>query len=154
MEDDEHAVRRRLDVELDEVRAELDRPLERGQRVLALLGGRAAMRDDPGHPTSDADELDVDLVDDRVGRREPLVGERPAHRDTAQARGPCRRDARLRVLERDDVGRLEVVAERLERPQVALRVGLAARHVVGGDEDADGVGEARPSRRTGSISRR
>ena len=36
VEDDELAVRRDLDVELDEVRAELDRPLERRQRVLAL----------------------------------------------------------------------------------------------------------------------
>ena len=36
-------------VELDAVRAQLARPLEGGERVLALDGGGAAMGDDRGH---------------------------------------------------------------------------------------------------------
>ena len=53
VEDDEGAVGRGLHVELDEVGPQLDRPLERRERVLALVGGGAAMGDHPRHPTSD-----------------------------------------------------------------------------------------------------
>ena len=47
VEDDEPAVARRLDVELDEVGSHFDRALERRQRVLLLVVGRAPMGDHP-----------------------------------------------------------------------------------------------------------
>src|SRR6185312_3524014 len=53
VEDDEGAVGRDLDVELDEVRADGDRPVECREGVLPLLRRRAAVGDDPRHPTSD-----------------------------------------------------------------------------------------------------
>ena len=49
VEDDEAPVARRLNVELDVVGTELDRPLERGQGVLLLLRRRAPVRDHPSH---------------------------------------------------------------------------------------------------------
>ena len=52
VEDDERAVARGLHVELDVVGAELDRTLERGQRVLLLLRGRAPVGDDQRHGRS------------------------------------------------------------------------------------------------------
>src|SRR3954451_23946961 len=51
VEDDELAIRARLDVELDVVAAELEGAAKGGERVLTLVVGGAAMRDHPRHPT-------------------------------------------------------------------------------------------------------
>src|SRR5216117_1405160 len=58
-----------------------------------------------------ADELGVDPLDDLVCRGEPLARLRAEHGDAAQARRPGRRDAGLRVLEGEHVGRSDAVAE-------------------------------------------
>jgi hypothetical protein len=53
--DDGAPVGRRVDVQLDEIRAELDRALESGQGVLGQLRRGTAVRDHPGHRTTRGD---------------------------------------------------------------------------------------------------
>ena len=145
---------RGLDVELDEVGAELDRPLERRQRVLRARpqtrrGGRSPTSSDERR-----DELEVDRVDDRSSAAASRSsGSVPAHGDAAQAGAARRGDPASVSSNATTSSAREAVAERLQRAQVSLRIGLAARHVVGRHERADDAGEAGASS-TGSISRR
>ena len=65
----------------------------------------------------------------------------PENGHAAHARALGRGDARVRVLDHDDVARIGA-AEELERAQVALGVGLAVGHVVHAHHDANRAGQA------------
>ena len=94
--DDEPAVRVGVDVELDVVGADLDRALERGQRVLGQLGRGAAVRYDKHRSISVA----VDAVDELV--RVAAVARARACRASRSraARRPSRRRCPLRCPRR------------------------------------------------------
>ena len=127
------------DVELDEVGADLDRPLERRQRVLRQLGRSAAVRD---HEHSRTPARDVDPVDELVRRRHARRAERARQPDDVRPGGFRRRDADVRVLEDEQLRGRE--AEALRGEEVRLRVGLAACHVVLAERPAEkSVAEAR-----------
>ena len=79
-----------------------------------------------------AHHVDVDAVDELVGRTQALRIERSLLREHTHARGLRRGDAGLRVLE-DDTSPASIVEE-LERLQVALGMRLALDDVVGGDD--------------------
>ena len=138
--DDEPSLGVGVHVELDIVGADLDRALERGQRVLGQLGRGAAMRYDKHRRIS---STSMRSTSSSASRSRSRV-ERPELRDHAQPGGLRGRDARLGVLEDERIGR---IAEQPERLQVALRVGLAAHDVVGGDDRPKAARRGRPPRR-------
>ena len=129
-------------VELDEVGADLDRTLERGQRVLGQIGRRAAVRDDEHQPSrrritptsmrSISSSARARRCGSSVPRHRRARGRRPAARADAI---PASVSSKTAVVRR---GRRRAVAQRL---QVPLRVRLPVDDVVGGDDAAQQRGE-------------
>ncbi len=78
-------------------------------RLLERLATRpaAARGGAPRRPEQPLEKGDVDRVDELVGGSKTVVGQRAADGDAPEAGGLRRGDARLRVLERNRVGRIE-----------------------------------------------
>ena len=128
-----------MDVELDEVGAELDRTLERRRRVLGQFCRRSPVSDRPRHPSRRRSNGTSIVLHDLVGLREPLGRLRPEQGDDTRARRLRGRDAGLGVLE--DERLLACRAECFEREQVALGVRLAENDVVVGDDGREQLSE-------------
>ena len=87
----------------------------------------------------------VDRLDDLVGLREAIPGERPGERDAPHSGGLGRGDPRLGVLERDHLAGDEaggVPREERDSGLVALRVRLPVRHVLAVDDRAEHLSKA------------
>ena len=127
--DDELAVGPGVHVELDVVGAELDRALERRQRVLGQPAPRAAMGDDEGRSRvqeapHDATSMPVDQL---VGRREAVAARASSSIASSASRARARAEATPASVSSKATASAGADAEQLERPQVALGVRLAVR---------------------------
>lgn len=87
----------------------------KAESMLALVRRGASGRAAPMSHEELPHEVDVDCVDETLGRREPLVRVRTAHCETAKTARFRGRYACLRILERDNLLRRKAVSEQLDR---------------------------------------
>ena len=125
-----------MHVELDEVGADLDRALEGGEGVLRQLGGRSPVGDRPRHSSRSSSGTSIlstrsSAPASRSRAWVPRTATTCVPAAFADAT-PASVSSKTSVSPRGD-------AERFEREQVALRIGLAAGHVVVGDHGREQI---------------